>query len=96
MGKAGETVNLKGSRTSSGTVTKHEKTISIPVAVFSAISVTIGAGMVAVPISSLESGIPFAIGYNLFTYALTVYSLHLLLESARVTGLYSMPRLAFE
>jgi len=74
----------------------EEKTVTIPIAVFSAISVTIGAGMVAVPKTSLESGIPFAIVYNLLNYLLTVYSIHLLLESARVTGLYSMPGLTYE
>lgn len=78
------------------TIKKEEKTISIPVAVFSAISVTIGAGMVAVPKTTLESGIPFGIAYNLLNYVLTIYSIHLLLESARVTGLYSMPRLTYE
>lgn len=73
-----------------------EATISLPIAVFSAISVTIGAGMVAVPRTSFESGVPFGIIYNLLNFLLTIYSIHLLLESARVTGLYSMPRLTYE
>lgn len=49
--------------------------------------------MVAVPRTTLESGIPFGIAYNLLNYLLTIYSIHLLLESARVTGIYSMPGL---
>jgi len=72
-----------------------EKKISIPFAVFASISVTIGAGMVAVPRTSLESGIPFAIAYNILNFVLTMYSIHLLLESARMSGIYSMPKLAY-
>lgn len=97
MVKNGETENLlKSTHTDKISVTHEEKTISIPVAVFSAISVTIGAGMVSVPRSTFEAGIPFTIAYFTFNLILTIYSLHLLLESARVTGFYSMPRLAYE
>jgi hypothetical protein len=48
------------------TVTKEEHKVSMIIAVFSVVSVTIGAGMVSVPKSSFESGIPWAIGYNIF------------------------------
>jgi amino acid permease len=57
-------------------------TISMPIAVFSVVSVTIGAGMVAVPKSSFEAGIPWAIGYYLFNYVLCIYSIHLLIRTA--------------
>ncbi|CAI2363499.1 unnamed protein product [Moneuplotes crassus] len=77
-------------------INRKEEAISIPVATFSAISVSIGAGMVAIPKASFESGIPFGVFYNMLNLILTIYSIHLLLESARVTGLYSMPRLAYE
>lgn len=57
-----------------GVAKKHthveEHTVSIAVAVFSVVSVTIGAGMVAVPKSSFESGIPWAIGYYIWNYIL--------------------------
>ena len=96
MDKVGDTKNdMKATLLSKVTVTHEEKTISIPVAVFSAISVTIGAGMVSVPKTTIESGVPFALVYFSFNLVLTIYSIHLLLESARVTGLYSMPRLAY-
>ena len=42
--------------------------MSISTAVFSVISVTIGAGMVAVPKSAYESGIPFALFYHVWNY----------------------------
>ena len=77
-------------------IAHEEKTISLWIAVFSAISVTIGGGMVAVPKTALESGIPFGVAYNILNFLLTIYSIHLLLESARVTGIYSMPRLTYE
>jgi len=77
-------------------VARGEQTISIYVAAFSAISVTIGAGMVSLPKTALESGIPFALAYNVLNSILSIYSIHLLLESARVTGIYSMPRLTYE
>lgn len=48
----------------------EEHTVSIAVAVFSVVSVTIGAGMVAVPKSAFESGIPWALGYYLWNYIL--------------------------
>jgi len=54
-----------------------ENTISTMVAVFSVVSVTIGAGMVAVPKASYESGIPWAISYNIFNLVACVYSIHL-------------------
>ena len=96
MGKTGQVGQEAGASVHSKvTVTHEEKTVSIPIAVFSAISVTIGAGMVAVPKTTMESGIPFGIAYNFLNLVLTIYSIHLLLESARVTGLYSMPRLAY-
>ena len=52
----------------SETVETYEHKVSIPVAVFSVVSVTIGAGMVAVPKASYESGIPWAIAYNVFNF----------------------------
>jgi amino acid permease len=78
------------------TVVKEEHRISIAIAVFSVVSVTIGAGMVAVPKASFEAGIPWAIGYNIFNFAACVYSIHLYLECARVTNIYSMPHLGYE
>jgi len=87
---------LDNTRKNRVTVSHEEKTISIPVAAFSAISVTIGAGMVSVPKTAMEAGIPFTIVYFTINLMLTIYSIHLLLESARVTGLYSMPRLAYK
>jgi Na+/proline symporter len=54
----------------------EEKSISIPIAVFSAISVTIGAGMVSVPKTAYEAGIFFAIGYFFLNLILTIFSIH--------------------
>jgi amino acid permease len=51
------------------TIIKEEHRISLVIAVFSVVSVTIGAGMVSVPKASYESGIPWAIGYNIFNFA---------------------------
>lgn len=67
-------INKKQIGVSEGHEKKHthveEHTVSMSVAVFSVVSVTIGAGMVAVPKSSYESGIPWAIGYYLWNYIL--------------------------
>ena len=75
---------MKGEEEQSGelrkTILKEEHKISIPIAVFSVVSVTIGAGMVAVPRSSYNSGIPWAIGYNIFNFIACVYSIHLYLR----------------
>lgn len=78
------------------TIAVEEHRISIAIAVFSVVSVTVGAGMVAVPKSSFESGIPWAIAYNIFNFAACVYSVHLYLKCAMVTGIYSMPHLGYE
>jgi len=56
--------NTKGTR--EAVIEEHR--VNISVAVFSVISVTIGAGMVAVPKASYESGIPWAIGYNIMNF----------------------------
>ena len=77
-----------------GTIIKHK--ISIPIAVFSVISVTIGAGMVSVPKSAYNSGIPFAIGYHLFNLISWIYSIHLLIRWGEATGLTSMAQLGYE
>jgi amino acid permease len=71
-------------------------TVSISIAVFSVVSVTIGAGMVAVPKSSYESGIPWAIGYYLFNYVIWIYSIHLFIRAAEASGKYSIPSLGYE
>jgi len=76
------------------TVVEHK--VSVSVAVFTVISVTIGAGMVSVPKAAYESGIPWALAYNIFNLILSVYSIHLFLRSAQVTGHYSMPQLGYE
>ncbi|CAI2364663.1 unnamed protein product [Moneuplotes crassus] len=73
-----------------------EPQISIPVAVFTVISVTIGSSMVSVPQTAYESGIPWALGYNTFNFILSLYSIHLYLKAAQVTGYYSVPRLVYE
>lgn len=75
---------------------KSDHTLSITSAVFSVVSVTIGAGMVAVPKSAFESGIPWALGYYAWNYVLTVYSIHLFLRAAEISGHYSMPKLGYE
>jgi amino acid permease len=59
-----------------GSDIKEEKSISIPIAVFSSISVTIGAGMVSVPKTAYEAGIPFTIAYFFLNLLLTIYSVH--------------------
>jgi amino acid permease len=78
------------------TIIKEDHRISLIIAVFSVVSVTIGAGMVSVPKASYESGIPWAIAYNLFNFAACIYSIHLYLRCAQVTGYYSMPHLGYE
>ena len=77
---------------------KHveEHTVSIAVAVFSVVSVTIGAGMVAVPKSAYESGIPWAIAYYIWNYLLTIYSIHLFSRAAEASGNWSIPSLGYE
>ena len=77
-------------------VSKEEHKISITIAVFSVVSVTIGAGMVAVPKASYESGIPWAIGFNIFNLIACIYSINLFMRCAQATGIYSMPHLGYE
>ena len=75
---------------------RPEHKISLPIAIFSVVSVTIGAGMVAVPKASLNSGIPWSIAYNALNFLACIYSIHLYYECARVTGKYSIPHLGYE
>jgi amino acid permease len=93
--KVGEVADFQsGSMTR--TINKEEHQISLPIAIFSVVSVTVGAGMVSVPKSSYESGIPWAIGYNIFNFVACVYSIHLYYMCATVTKKWSIPHLGFE
>ena len=73
-----------------------EGKITVAYASFTVISLTIGAGMVAMPRSWFDSGLPFGVWYNIFNFAATIYSIHLYYESARVTNLWSIPRIGYE
>ena len=53
-----------------------EHSISLTIAVFSVVSVTIGAGMVSVPKSSFESGLHWAVGYNISNFIMCIFSIH--------------------
>lgn len=94
--EGGGAMNDHQSGASVKTITKEEHQISVPIAIFSVVSVTVGAGMVSVPKSSIESGIPWAIGYNIFNFIACVYSIHLYYECGRITGKWSIPHLGME
>ncbi|CAI2365066.1 unnamed protein product [Moneuplotes crassus] len=70
--------------------------ISTPVATFSIISVTLGAGMISLPFSAFHTGIPFALIYNCFNCVACIYSIHLYIKCAEVTHCNSISRIGFE
>ncbi|CAI2365580.1 unnamed protein product [Moneuplotes crassus] len=66
---------------------------SVAIAIIYIISITLGAGLVSLPYSILKSGIPWSIIYHIFNCACSIYSVHLYLKCAEVTGYDSIARI---
>ncbi|CAI2364723.1 unnamed protein product [Moneuplotes crassus] len=69
--------------------------ISTPVGILSIISFIIGAALVALPYSAYHMGI-FTIPYHIFNCVCAIYSIHLFLKCAEVTGHDSTARIGCE
>ncbi|CAI2364340.1 unnamed protein product [Moneuplotes crassus] len=69
---------------------------SAPIATLSLISFIVGAGLVALPFSAFHMSIYLAIPYHIFNWSCAIYSIHLFLKCAEVTGQDSMARIGCE
>ncbi|CAI2364504.1 unnamed protein product [Moneuplotes crassus] len=70
--------------------------ISTPVGILSIISFIIGSALVALPYSAYHMSIYFAVPYHIFKCICAIYSIHLFLKCAEVTGQDSMARIGCE
>ena len=71
-------------------------TLSTATAVFSIISIDLGVGMVSVPKSSYDSSIPWTVVFYFVNVLYTIYTIHLLLKAAQVSGKYTYAKLGYE